>query len=78
MEALQRLHMAPVGGPFGMNHHDPGMMRANIGEDRKSPFHAESRLIMQVGLIVIRLVNVFKDGQKSPQCRSFVLFEKWV
>ena len=48
MEALQRLHMAPVGGPFGMNHHDPGVMRPNIGEDRKSPFHAESRLIMQV------------------------------
>lgn len=57
MEALQRLHMAPVGGPFGMNHHDPGMMRANIGEDRKSPFHAESRLIMQ-GNDAVRLSGV--------------------
>ena len=55
MEALQRLHMAPVGGgPFGMAHHDPAMMRANIpgqeAGDRKSPLQQiDSRLIMQVG-----------------------------
>jgi len=57
MEALQRLHMAPVGGPFGMNHPDPAMMRANIGEDRKSPMQMESRLIMQ-GNDAVRLSGV--------------------
>jgi len=57
MEALQRLHMAPVGG-FGLNHHDPGMMRANMGEsDRKSPLQMESRLIMQ-GNDAVRLSGV--------------------
>merc|ERR1712115_28259 len=32
-------------------------MRANVGEDRKSPFHAESRLIMQ-GNDAVRLSGV--------------------
>ena len=51
MEALQRLHMSPVGSPFGMNHHD-SMLRASVASsqpetpDRKSPM--DSRLIMQV------------------------------
>ena len=53
MEALQRLHMSPVGSaPFGINHHET-MMRAGAqvaaaGDtpDRKSPM--DSRLIMQV------------------------------
>ena len=49
MEALQRLHMSPVGSPFGMNHHE-SMLRANANvashDDRKSPM--DTRLIMQV------------------------------
>jgi len=63
MEALQRLHMAPVGGgPFGMAHHDPAMMRANIpgqeAGDRKSPLQQiDSRLIMQ-GNDAVRLSGV--------------------
>ena len=52
MEALQRLHMSPVGSPFGMNHHE-SMLRANANvashDDRKSPM--DTRLIMQVSKI---------------------------
>ena len=58
MEALQRLHMSPVGSaPFGINHHE-SMMRAGAqvaaaGDtpDRKSPM--DSRLIMQVIVVSI-------------------------
>ena len=49
MEALQRLHMSPVGSPFGMSHHE-SMLRTNASvsshDDRKSPM--DTRLIMQV------------------------------
>ena len=51
MEALQRLHMSPVGphSPF-MSHHE-SMIRANVESgaaagDRKSPM--DHRLVMQV------------------------------
>jgi len=60
MEALQRLHMSPVGSPFGMNHHD-SMLRASVASsqpetpDRKSPM--DSRLIMQ-GNDAVRLTGV--------------------
>ena len=56
MEALQRLHMSPVGphSPF-MSHHE-SMIRANVESgaaagDRKSPM--DHRLVMQVRSEVI-------------------------
>ena len=57
MEALQRLHMSPVGphSPF-MPHHE-SMLRANVESagaaagDRKSPM--DTRLVMQVRLKLI-------------------------
>jgi len=58
MEALQRLHMSPVGSPFGVSHqdHHATMLRANLAtEDRKSP--VDTRLIMQ-GNDAVRLTGV--------------------
>ena len=56
MEALQRLHMSPVGphSPF-MSHHE-SMLRANVENnagagDRKSPM--DTRLVMQVRLLIL-------------------------
>ena len=55
MEALQRLHMSPVGphSPF-MSHHE-SMIRANVESgaaagDRKSPM--DHRLVMQVRMMI--------------------------
>jgi hypothetical protein len=42
MEALQRLHMGGHPMPFGLHHPDQAMMRANIGEERKSPMNLET------------------------------------
>ena len=68
MEALQRLHMSPVGSaPFGINHHET-MMRAGAqvaaaGDtpDRKSPM--DSRLIMQVRTDNSLLSPVFSESR---------------
>ena len=54
MEALQRLHMSPVGSPFSAMSHHESMLRANVESgagagDRKSPM--DTRLVMQVGVM---------------------------
>ena len=41
MEALQRLHMGGHPMPFGLHHPDQAMMRANVGEERKSPMNLD-------------------------------------
>ena len=42
MEALQRLHMGGHPMPFGLHHPDQAMMRANIGDERKSPMNLDT------------------------------------
>ena len=72
MEALQRLHMSPVGphSPF-MPHHE-SMLRANVESagaaagDRKSPM--DTRLVMQVRLkLTIMSFYCRKIHTKQPK-----------
>jgi len=60
MEALQRLHMGAHPMPFGLHHPDQAMMRANVGEERKSPMNLEnmSSTIINMGNDAVRLSGV--------------------
>ena len=65
MEALQRLHMSPVGSPFGMNHHESPILRANANvEDRKSPM--DTRLIMHVSINQLSKIRKKRYINKFP------------
>jgi len=60
MEALQRLHMGGHPMPFGLHHPDQAMMRANIGDERKSPMNLDtmSSTIINMGNDAVRLAGV--------------------
>lgn len=74
MEALQRLHMSPVGSPFGMSHHE-SMLRTNASvashDDRKSPM--DTRLIMQVSKYIF-LRYLYKCFRKKDLCCAKLIF----
>ena len=64
MEALQRLHMGGHPMPFGLHHPDQAMMRANIGDERKSPMNLDT-----MSSTIINMVSQ-QDNDEHALCRE--------